>query len=106
MSEVVTVMQESFGQGWENHFKRFSFTPMAAASIGQVHAAITQGDRQLALKIQYPGISSEYRQRCGQRCHTVECLAAGPDGLDLHPLLQEAKRQLHQETDYLMEAAI
>ena len=57
MSEVVTVMQESFGQGWENRFKRFSFTPMAAASIGQVHAAITHGDRKLALKIQYPGIS-------------------------------------------------
>ena len=56
VSQVVKTMEQTFGQGWEKTFHRFSFTPMAAASIGQVHAAITYGDRHLALKIQYPGI--------------------------------------------------
>ena len=56
VSQVVKTMEHTFGQGWEKTFHRFSFTPMAAASIGQVHAAITYGDRHLALKIQYPGI--------------------------------------------------
>jgi predicted unusual protein kinase regulating ubiquinone biosynthesis (AarF/ABC1/UbiB family) len=105
MSEVVTVMQESFGQGWENRFKRFSFTPMAAASIGQVHAAITHGDRQLALKIQYPGISQSIDSDVDNVATLLKISRLVPDGLDLQSLLQEARRQLHQEADYQMEAA-
>jgi predicted unusual protein kinase regulating ubiquinone biosynthesis (AarF/ABC1/UbiB family) len=105
MSEVVTVMQESFGQGWENHFKRFSFTPMAAASIGQVHAAISQSDRQLALKIQYPGISQSIDSDVDNVATLLNLSRQVPNGLDLQPLLQEAKCQLHQEADYLLEAA-
>jgi predicted unusual protein kinase regulating ubiquinone biosynthesis (AarF/ABC1/UbiB family) len=105
MSEVVTVMQESFGEGWENHFKRFSFTPMAAASIGQVHAATTQGERQLALKIQYPGISQSIDSDVDNVAALLNISRLVPNGLDLQPLLQEAKRQLHQEADYQKEAA-
>jgi predicted unusual protein kinase regulating ubiquinone biosynthesis (AarF/ABC1/UbiB family) len=105
MSEVVTVMQESFGQGWENHFKRFSFTPMAAASIGQVHAATSQSDRQLALKIQYPGIRQSIDSDVDNVATLLNVSRLVPNGLDLQPLLQEAKCQLHQEADYLLEAA-
>jgi predicted unusual protein kinase regulating ubiquinone biosynthesis (AarF/ABC1/UbiB family) len=104
MSEVVTVMQDSFGQGWEHHFKRFSFTPMAAASIGQVHAAISQDDRQLALKIQYPGIGQSIDSDVDNVATLLKVSRLVPDGLDLQPLLQEAKRQLHEEADYLLEA--
>jgi len=104
MSEVVAVMQESFGQGWEHHFKRFSFTPMAAASIGQVHAAISQSDRQLALKIQYPGIGESIDSDVDNVAMLLKVSRLVPDGLDLQPLLQEAKRQLHEEADYLLEA--
>ncbi len=104
MSEVVTVMQESFGQGWEQQFKRFSFTPMAAASIGQVHAAISQSDRQLALKIQYPGIDQSIDSDVDNVATLLKVSRLVPEGLDLHPLLQEAKRQLHEEADYLLEA--
>ena len=104
MSEVVAVMQESFGQGWEQHFKRFSFTPMAAASIGQVHAAISQSDRRLALKIQYPGIGQSIDSDVDNVAILLKVSRLVPDGLDLQPLLQEAKRQLHEEADYLLEA--
>ena len=104
MSEVVTVMQDSFGQGWEKHFKHFSFAPMAAASIGQVHAAISHSDRQLALKIQYPGISQSIDSDVDNVATLLKVSGLVPDGLDLQPLLQEAKRQLHEEADYLLEA--
>ena len=104
MSEVVAVMQESFGQGWEHHFKRLSFRPMAAASIGQVHAAISQSDRQLALKIQYPGIGQSIDSDVGNVATLLNVSRLVPDGLDLQPLLQEAKRQLHDEANYLLEA--
>jgi predicted unusual protein kinase regulating ubiquinone biosynthesis (AarF/ABC1/UbiB family) len=103
-SEVVMVMEESFGHGWEHHFKRFSFTPMAAASIGQVHQAISKSDRQLALKIQYPGIGQSIDSDVDNVATLLKISRLAPDGLDLQPLLQEAKRQLHQEADYLLEA--
>ena len=104
MSEVVAVMQESLGPGWEQLFKRFSFTPMAAASIGQVHAAVSQSDRQLALKIQYPGISQSIDSDVDNVATLLKVSRLIPDRLDLQPLLQEAKRQLHEEADYLQEA--
>ena len=104
MSEVVDVMQSSFGQGWEHRFTRFSFTPMAAASIGQVHAATTQGGRHLALKIQYPGIVQSIDSDVDNVATLLRVSRLVPDGLDLQPLLQEAKRQLHEEADYLLEA--
>jgi len=105
MSEVVTIMQASFGKDWENRFKRFSFRPMAAASIGQVHAATTHCGRQLALKIQYPGISQSIDSDVDNVATLLHISRLVPNGLDLQSLLQEAKRQLHQEADYLTEAA-
>ena len=104
MSEVVTMMQQSFGEGWENHFKSFSFTPLAAASIGQVHAATSQSGRQLALKIQYPGIRQSIDSDVDNVATLLKVSRLVPDGLDLQPLLQEAKLQLHEEADYLLEA--
>jgi predicted unusual protein kinase regulating ubiquinone biosynthesis (AarF/ABC1/UbiB family) len=104
MSEVVAVMEQSFGEGWEQHFKRFSFTPMAAASIGQVHAAVSQSGQQLALKIQYPGIRQSIDSDVDNVATLLNVSRLVPDGLDLQPLLQEAKRQLHEEADYLLEA--
>lgn len=41
MSQVVAVLGANWGEGWDRHFQRFSFTPVAAASIGQVHLAQT-----------------------------------------------------------------
>lgn len=103
-SELVTVMQDSFGHSWEQHFRHFSFVPMAAASIGQVHAATSQSDRQLALKIQYPGIGQSIDSDVDNVATLLKVFRLVPDGLDLQPLLQEAKRQLHDEADYLLEA--
>jgi predicted unusual protein kinase regulating ubiquinone biosynthesis (AarF/ABC1/UbiB family) len=104
MSEVVAAMQARFGQGWEHRFRRFSFTPMAAASIGQVHAAISQSGRQLAMKIQYPGVVQSIDSDVDNVATLLKVSRLVPDGLDLQPLLQEAKRQLHEEANYLLEA--
>ena len=104
MSEVVDMMQSSFGQGWEHRFTRFSFTPMAAASIGQVHAATTRSGRQLALKIQYPGIRQSINSDVDNVATLLRISRLVPEELALEPLLQEAKRQLHEEADYLREA--
>jgi predicted unusual protein kinase regulating ubiquinone biosynthesis (AarF/ABC1/UbiB family) len=98
-------MQHSFGHGWDRAFRRFSFTPMAAASIGQVHAALTRDDQRLALKIQYPGIRQSIDSDVQNVATLLKLSRLLPEGLDLEPLLEEAKRQLHEEADYLREAA-
>jgi predicted unusual protein kinase regulating ubiquinone biosynthesis (AarF/ABC1/UbiB family) len=105
MSQVVRAMEQSFGPRWEKAFRRFSFTPMAAASIGQVHSAITHGERHLALKIQYPGIRQSIDSDVNNVATLLRISRLVPEELALEPLLQEAKRQLHEEADYLREAA-
>ncbi len=55
MSQVVNALNANWGDGWDRHFEQFSFTPTAAASIGQVHFGRRKDGRNIAVKIQYPG---------------------------------------------------
>ena len=50
------VLKREWGANWRQRFKRFDATPMAAASIGQVHRAELPDGRILAIKVQYPGV--------------------------------------------------
>ena len=51
------VLGREYGAGWERRFAAFDDEPVAAASIGQVHRATAADGRELALKIQYPGVA-------------------------------------------------
>ena len=104
MSQLVGVLGSSWGANWENGFRRFSFTPLAAASIGQVHSAVTKDGRRLALKVQYPGIRESIDSDVDNVATLLRVTRLLPRELELAPLLEEAKRQLHQEADYLREA--
>jgi predicted unusual protein kinase regulating ubiquinone biosynthesis (AarF/ABC1/UbiB family) len=56
-SQVRGVLGREYGKGWEARFEHFDYEPIAAASIGQVHRATARDGRELALKIQYPGVA-------------------------------------------------
>lgn len=103
MSQLVQVLEGHWGVGWETHFERFSFTPMAAASIGQVHAAQTRDGRRLAIKVQYPGVRTSIASDVDNVATLLRISGLLPATLDLAPLLDEAKRQLHDEADYRKE---
>ena len=105
MSQLVAVLESQWGSGWERHFERFSFTPMAAASIGQVHAAHTRDGRHLAIKVQYPGVRQSIDSDVDNVATLLRVSGLLPKSLDIGPLLQEAKQQLHGEADYLSEGA-
>lgn len=105
MSQLVTVLEANWGKDWTRHFTRFSFTPMAAASIGQVHAAEALDGRRLAIKVQYPGIARSIASDVDNVATLLRLSGLLPASLDIAPLLDEAKRQLHDEADYLKEAA-
>jgi predicted unusual protein kinase regulating ubiquinone biosynthesis (AarF/ABC1/UbiB family) len=103
-SQVRRVMGREFGKGWEGLFEHFDFQPIAAASIGQVHRAQTRDGRDLALKIQYPGVSRSIDSDVDNMALLLRMLNILPVELDTEGITQEAKRQLHQEADYLAEA--
>ncbi len=104
MSQLVAVLNESWGKGWEARFERFSFTPLAAASIGQVHAAQGKDGQRLAIKVQYPGVRESISSDVDNVATLLRMSGLLPHGMDVAPLLQEAKLQLQNEADYLQEA--
>jgi predicted unusual protein kinase regulating ubiquinone biosynthesis (AarF/ABC1/UbiB family) len=103
MSQLVTVLNANWGEGWDRHFRQFSFSPVAAASIGQVHLAQTIDGRHLAIKVQYPGVRQSIDSDIDNVASLLRISGLLPRGLDIEALLQDAKRQLHAEADYLRE---
>ena len=104
LGQVAAVLKRAWGDDWSTHFRRFSFTPLAAASIGQVHEAETRDGRHLAIKVQYPGVRRSIDSDVDNVATLLGLFRVLPQELDLQPLLAEAKRQLHEEADYLSEA--
>jgi predicted unusual protein kinase regulating ubiquinone biosynthesis (AarF/ABC1/UbiB family) len=105
LSQLAKVLDDNWGKGWNARFQQFSFQPLAAASIGQVHSAHTKDGRHLALKIQYPGVRESISSDVDNVAALLRISGLIPKAIDYQPLLEEAKQQLHQEADYLQEAA-
>ena len=93
-----------FGKGWERRFSTFDYEPIAAASIGQVHRATTHDGRDLALKVQYPGVAQSIESDVDNVAVLLRLFNLLPIDLDVTAIAAEAKRQLGQEADYLAEA--
>ena len=104
ISQLNSSLEQQWGCDWQQQFSQFSFYPIAAASIGQVHKATTQDGRQLALKIQYPGINKSIDSDVNNVTTLLNISGLIPKQLDISELLDEAKKQLHAEADYLLEA--
>jgi predicted unusual protein kinase regulating ubiquinone biosynthesis (AarF/ABC1/UbiB family) len=104
LSQLNKVLEENWGKGWNLKFKQFSFEPVAAASIGQVHSAYTKDGRHLALKIQYPGVRQSIDSDVDNVATLLRVSGFLPKTLDYKPLMEEAKQQLHLEADYEQEA--
>ena len=104
LGQVAAVLKRAWGDDWPARFRRFSFTPLAAASIGQVHEAETRDGRRLAVKVQYPGVRRSIDSDVENVATLLGLFRILPAELDLGPLLAEAKCQLHEEADYLREA--
>jgi predicted unusual protein kinase regulating ubiquinone biosynthesis (AarF/ABC1/UbiB family) len=103
--QVQAVLTANWGAQWQQRFEPFSFTPIAAASIGQVHRAKAKDGRDLAIKIQYPGVRKSISSDVNNVASLLRLSGLLPKTLDIAPLLLEAKRQLREEADYQAEGA-
>lgn len=102
--QLQAVLNAEWGAGWYGRFQRFDVRPFAAASIGQVHRAVLPCGRMLAIKVQYPGVRDSIDSDVDNMASLMRLPGLLPRGMDLAPLMAEAKRQLHGEADYLAEA--
>lgn len=102
--QLKTVLNHQWGEGWLKGFKRFDVRPIAAASIGQVHRAQTRDGRDLAIKVQYPGVAKSIDSDVANVGALIKMTGLLPKGFALDHYLEEARKQLHVETDYRAEA--
>ena len=90
-------------------FSEFDDRPMAAASIGQVHRAVLRDGRQVAVKIQYPGVAGAIRDDLANVELLVTFLRFAGSALgvkaDVRAVAREAAARIAEEVDYRHEAA-
>jgi predicted unusual protein kinase regulating ubiquinone biosynthesis (AarF/ABC1/UbiB family) len=103
-TQIRRVMGREYGKGWEDRFECFDYEPIAAASIGQVHRVVTRDGRELALKIQYPGVARSIDSDVDNMAMFLRMANILPVEIDVSGIIAEAKRQLRQEADYTVEA--
>ena len=101
--KVSAVLEEEWDCAREELFEDFSQEAAAAASIGQVHRATLPDGRDVAVKIQYPGVASALRadmQNAGMIMRMAKAIAPG---LDAKAAADELKERVLEELDYEYE---
>lgn len=104
-NEVKRIFMKDFGATPEELFQVFEEKPFAAASLAQVHRAVTKDGKEVAVKVQYEDLRERFHGDIGTLeilCHFVNFL---------HPkfkmawILHDLKETLAQELDFEREAA-
>ena len=98
------VVTEELGQPPERAFATWDPEPIAAASIGQVHRAITRDGRAVAVKVQYPGIAETIAADLGNVALLRRMLKITAPMQDVDALLAELRERVTEELDYRREA--
>ncbi len=103
--QLIDSLVGAYGEDWRDQFGEFEMTPLAAASIGQVHRATTLDGDQIVLKIQYPGVAQSIDSDVDNIAGLLKVSRLLPKHVDISGPLADAKAQLHEEADYLKEQA-
>ena len=100
----IEVVERELGGRLRHYFRDFDETPIAAASIGQVHRAVTRAGAEVAVKVQYPGIAEVIKADLDNTAMLGSILGMVFSGLDPKPLVGELRSRITEELDYRQEA--
>jgi predicted unusual protein kinase regulating ubiquinone biosynthesis (AarF/ABC1/UbiB family) len=100
------VVLEEFGATPERVFLDWTPVPVAAASVGQVHRAITRRGEDVAVKVQYPGVADAIEADLANAEGLYRLFSAmAMKGLDTKALVNELRSRMREELDYRIEAS-
>jgi predicted unusual protein kinase regulating ubiquinone biosynthesis (AarF/ABC1/UbiB family) len=103
--DVERVLDEEYeGQPIEELFESFEREAFAAASIGQVHRARLLDGRQVAVKVQYPGVAEALESDLGNAGMLVRLAKMMAPGIDTKSVIRELRERVLEELDYELEA--
>ncbi|WP_029106576.1 AarF/UbiB family protein [Mycobacterium sp. URHD0025] len=102
--KVHRMLDSQLGTKWRDRFSSFDDTPVASASIGQVHKAVWSDGREVAVKIQYPGADEALRADLKTIQRLVGVFKQLAPGADIQGVVDELIERTEMELDYRLEA--
>src|SRR5947209_8236829 len=99
------VIEEELGERLKDVFDEFEEEAIAAASIGQVYRARLTDGREVAVKVQYPGVAAAVRADMQNLGLILRVLKRIAPGMDPKAIGQEIRDRIEEELDYELEAA-
>jgi predicted unusual protein kinase regulating ubiquinone biosynthesis (AarF/ABC1/UbiB family) len=102
--DMQKVIEEELEEPVSEVFADFDTEPIAAASIGQVYRATLPDGRDVAVKVQYPGVAGAVRadmQNLGLILRLMKRIAPG---IDVGAIADEVRKRINEELDYELEA--
>jgi predicted unusual protein kinase regulating ubiquinone biosynthesis (AarF/ABC1/UbiB family) len=98
------VIEEDLEEPIDEVFASFQEEPIAAASIGQVYHASLPDGREVAVKVQYPGVAAAVRADLQNLEMIMRVLKRMTPGLDVKAIAEEIRERIGEELDYELEA--
>jgi predicted unusual protein kinase regulating ubiquinone biosynthesis (AarF/ABC1/UbiB family) len=102
--DIRRVIEEDLGGSVSDHFAEFEREAFAAASIGQVHRAVTHEGERVAVKVQYPGIAEAVEIDLRNLHLILRLVKRMAPGLDVKAVGGEVRERISEELDYELEA--
>jgi predicted unusual protein kinase regulating ubiquinone biosynthesis (AarF/ABC1/UbiB family) len=99
-------MRAELGADWRARFSEFDLAPAAAASLGQVHRAISLGGVKLACKLQYPDMASAVEVDLSQLELLLKFHRRMGPAIDTREIAVEIAVRIREELDYEREAKL
>ncbi|WP_454916302.1 ABC1 kinase family protein [Xanthobacter sediminis] len=97
-------MIAELGREWEKRFARFEHQPSAAASLGQVHKAVTLDGETVACKLQYPDMQAAVEADLSQLQLLFSLHRRMDSTIDTREIAGEIGERVREELDYKREA--
>jgi predicted unusual protein kinase regulating ubiquinone biosynthesis (AarF/ABC1/UbiB family) len=103
---AASVVRDELGREPDAIFLDWTPSPVAAASIGQVHRAVTRHGDVVAVKVQYPGVGDAIEADLSNADVLYRLISSfALKGLDTRALVDELRGRMRDELDYRIEAA-